>query len=166
MTQTQDQARAVEVEIVRSMLRRFARNKGRGGYPDSVEITAVHALLTDHTTRGETIAKQADEIEALRLAICGGEDAPGYAMSLPLDVVLDVARQNTARWFGEADRAIAAEAKLVESEAREEALRDALKDIDAMPGYVEPVPPEWVGGLVKRYHRALEIAALTLKGRS
>lgn len=52
------------------------------------------------------------ENEQLRLAICGGEDAPGYAASLPLASILDVAKQNTRSWFAETDRATLAESNL------------------------------------------------------
>lgn len=36
------------------------------------------------------------ENEQLRLAICGGEDAPGYASSVPLDAILGVQAENEA----------------------------------------------------------------------
>jgi len=38
------------------------------------------------------------ENETLRLAICGGEDAPGYAASLPLEAILGVLRDNYTQW--------------------------------------------------------------------
>lgn len=38
------------------------------------------------------------EVERLRLAICGGEDAPGYAMSLPLETILQVQDDNRQTW--------------------------------------------------------------------
>ncbi len=51
----------------------------------------VSALLLE-------VGRLRDENEQLRLAICGGEDAPGYAASLPLETVLGVMRDNYASW--------------------------------------------------------------------
>jgi hypothetical protein len=48
--------------------------------------------MTD--TSAEAVAKLVHEREALSLAICGGEDAPGYAASLPVAVLEEVARSN------------------------------------------------------------------------
>lgn len=51
-----------------------------------------------------TIQTQASEIEGLRLALLGGEDAPGYAMSLPLAQVLDTHAQHQSFMRDCADR--------------------------------------------------------------
>lgn len=67
------------------------------------------------------------EIEQLRLAICGGEDAPGYAASLPLEVILQVQRDNQASarrdaelaWDGETANTWKARALKAEERVRE-----------------------------------------------
>jgi len=46
-----------------------------------------------------------EENSRLRLAICGGEDAPGYADSLPLADILGVAANNLGSWREASDRA-------------------------------------------------------------
>lgn len=46
-----------------------------------------------------------EENGQLRLAICGGEDAPGYADSLPLADILGVAANNLGSWREASDRA-------------------------------------------------------------
>ena len=76
-----------------------------GGSPSSEElavcdhieryIRARVALPTPPAPdpRDAEIATLRAEVDALRLAIQGGEDAPGHAASLPLDVILDNARK-------------------------------------------------------------------------
>lgn len=67
------------------------------------------------------------ENEQLRLAICGGEDAPGYAASLPLQAVLDVQRDNFAVSRSALERLWAAEAREAELIARCDALVGAVR---------------------------------------
>lgn len=72
----------------------------------------VRALLSELTRLQE-------ENGQLRLAICGGEDAPGYADSLPLADILGVAANNIGSWREASDRAALLQA------AREEASQGA-----------------------------------------
>jgi hypothetical protein len=55
-------------------------------------LVGKRMMITD--TSAEAVAKLVYEREALSLAICGGEDAPGYAASLPVAVLEEVARSN------------------------------------------------------------------------
>ena len=55
------------------------------------------------------ITELEDENEQLRLAICGGEDAPGYAASLPLATILQVQTNNEQTWRARAEQASPAE---------------------------------------------------------
>lgn len=60
------------------------------------------AIASERLSRQRTEA----ENETLRLAICGGEDAPGYAASLPLADILKVQATNlqaTGEWIDEAN---------------------------------------------------------------
>lgn len=52
-----------------------------------------------------TIERLEGEREGLHLAICGGEDAPGYAASLSHETVLRVAADNHASWRRDAELA-------------------------------------------------------------
>lgn len=61
---------------------------------DPVKLTVQAQELEEAASR---ITEQADENEKLRLAICGGEDAPGYAASLPLADILRTQADNFAR---------------------------------------------------------------------
>ncbi len=47
--------------------------------------------------------------------------------------------------------------------AENERLREALKEIDAMPHYVAPIPENHLSSLHKRYERVLSIAEAALK---
>lgn len=80
------------------------------------------------TETGEIAALRRENSE-LRLAICGGEDAPGYADSLSVETILGVLRDNYASWRRDSElawdgetanswkaRAQAAEAKLAAAE--------------------------------------------------
>ena len=63
-----------------------------------VQVADLSALLSELTRLQE-------ENGQLRLAICGGEDAPGYADSLPLADILGVAANNLGSWREASDRA-------------------------------------------------------------
>ena len=85
-----------------------AQDAGAAGLPTREEIAGVIAENPDPGLAADALAtlssseevlrarveEQADEINELRLAICGGEDAPGYASSLSLRDILEVQRQN------------------------------------------------------------------------
>lgn len=75
-------------------------------YQDAVDdAIALIALITQLSA---ALAGAKDENNELRLAICGGEDAPGYASSLQLADILEVSRQNTAAWFQAVEEATSA----------------------------------------------------------
>ena len=60
----------------------------------------------------ETIARLEGERERLALAICGGEDAPGYANAQTVEALEKVARDNAAAAMWQIDRTMKAEAKV------------------------------------------------------
>lgn len=59
-----------------------------------------------------TIARLEGERERLALAICGGEDAPGYANAQPVEALEKVARDNAAAAMWQIDRTMKAEAQV------------------------------------------------------
>jgi hypothetical protein len=120
--------------------------------PIPAEVEAIVAKLSDqnHLMQGDGLAALLEtatgaaqslraiavqvgdkdrENEELRLAICGGEDAPGYAASLPLQTILDVAQSNLREWRAASDRALAAEAQRDTLQAEVVRLREALQEI-------------------------------------
>lgn len=86
-----------------------------------VQVADLRALLSELTRLQE-------ENSQLRLAICGGEDAPGYADSLPLADILGVAANNLGSWREASDRA----ARL--QEAAEPFLRLAHETVTPVDG--------------------------------
>lgn len=95
------------------------------------------------------------EVEQLRLAICGGEDVPGYAMSLPLQTILDVQADNVTVSRSSFERLLTAGAEI-------EGLRAVLTEIaDGRVG-----PEEAAHYHAHRKCVSAARAALTLKGRS
>jgi len=64
-------------------------------WADTLDESDAIRLTADVTSVLSRLKRAEAENEQLRLAICGGEDAPGYAASLPLASILDVAEQNT-----------------------------------------------------------------------
>lgn len=93
---------------------------------------ATNTLMSLYAARLEEVER---ERENLRLLICGGEDAPGYAASLSYEQIAKVAEDNRRSasrdaelaWDGETANSWKARAQA--SEAREAALREALKDV-------------------------------------
>jgi hypothetical protein len=94
--------------------------EGSGQLQDQLHEAQAHAA---------SLQRRVEENSELRLAICGGEDAPGYVDSLPLAAILKVAADNaqTARrdaelaWDGETAtswKARASQAEAALSEAR------------------------------------------------
>lgn len=81
------------------------------------------------------VAEKDAENEALRLAICGGEDAPGYAASLPLDAILRVLSDNYASWKRDSelawdgDTATSWKSRALAAEARVEGLAEVARSI-------------------------------------
>lgn len=79
------------------------------------DLRALLSALSTEKAKREALEK---ENETLRLELLGGEDAPGFAASLPLATVVQSARDFR---YAQRDRAEAAEAALaaLRSEARE-----------------------------------------------
>jgi hypothetical protein len=72
------------------------------------ETNAAEHMLkaaAECTRLQEELTRLQEENGQLRLAICGGEDAPGYADSLPLADILGVAANNLGSWREASDRA-------------------------------------------------------------
>ena len=65
--------------------------------------------------RADRIEELVKERERLALAICGGEDAPGYANAQPVEVLERVARDNAAWGMRQVDQTTHAEAKLAKA---------------------------------------------------
>lgn len=96
---------------------------------DKAAKTAAEAIYTQH------IAPALQREAELRLAICGGEDAPGYNASLPHETILQVLAENYASarrdaelaWDGDTATSWKARAETAERE------RDAYaKTVEAM----------------------------------
>ncbi|MDP1873701.1 hypothetical protein [Phenylobacterium sp.] len=92
------------------------------------EAKAVTARSDDLRALLSELTRLQEEVKGLRLAICGGEDAPGYADSLPLADILGVAANNIGSWREASDRAALLQA------AREEASQGAGEPV-AMSSY-------------------------------
>ena len=73
------------------------------------ELIPNQALAQRHAKVLATLLSELTRLQEengqLRLAICGGEDAPGYADSLPLADILGVAANNLSSWREASDRA-------------------------------------------------------------
>jgi hypothetical protein len=106
-------------------------------YADALErVWSATRTATDLRTLLSERNEMEAENEKLRLAICGGEDAPGYAASLPLSDILKVALDNTRAWGEATDRAVRATAE-----------RDALAArVAVLEGQGEQVPNPLVFG--------------------
>ena len=78
------------------------------------DMTPVGSTLLEAADRIEELAK---ERERLALAICGGEDAVGYANAQPVEVLEQVARDNAAMTTWQFNQTMHAEAKLTKAVA-------------------------------------------------
>lgn len=136
-----------------------------GSFPDTATEEARETLLSLATaleTQAVENVRLAGERDDLRLAICGGEDAPGHNASLPHEAILGVLRDNyqsasrdaVLAWDGETAtawkaRAFAAEHRLADIEAgvmREKVAR--LIDPSAwrvMDGYLAEMLRKYAG---------------------
>lgn len=91
------------------------------------------------------------EVERLRLAICGGEDAPGYAMSLPLETILQVQDDNRQTWKRDSELAWDGEtanswkARAQAAEQRLKAVTEALADMRAGWRYIRAIHGDLYG---------------------
>jgi hypothetical protein len=70
------------------------------------------------------------ERERLALAICGGEDAPGYANAQSVEALEKVARDNAAWGMWQVDQTVQAQAKLAKAV-------EALREIVSNQGYMD-----------------------------
>jgi hypothetical protein len=77
----------------------------------------VHSVIREARDRIEALEA---ERERLALAICGGEDAPGYANSRTVEELEKVARQNFQAHMADIDR-------LMKAEAERDKLREVLQ---------------------------------------
>lgn len=100
------------------------------------ELIPNQALAQRHAKVLATLLSELTRLQEengqLRLAICGGEDAPGYADSLPLADILGVAANNLGSWREASDRA----ARLQEEVKGLRALIDAPELHDFARGVV------------------------------
>ncbi len=78
------------------------------------------------------VAELEAERERLALAICGGEDAPGYANAQHVEVLEKLARQNADAHMHDIDRLIAAEARVAALEAKLSGGVLSRQDADAL----------------------------------
>jgi hypothetical protein len=69
-----------------------------------------------------------EERERLALAICGGEDAPGYANAQTVDTLEEVARDSANATMAHINHTLAVEAKLAKAV---ELLKEARQDLEA-----------------------------------
>jgi hypothetical protein len=90
-------------------------------------------LIADLRGKGfGVMEKAADRIEALTaererlaLAICGGEDAPGYANAQTVETLEKVARDNANAVMAQINRTLAVEAKLAQAVEAKQLASDA-----------------------------------------
>jgi hypothetical protein len=135
---------------------------------DDIEVT-ICSLTGGDDAIGEFIAAfnpamALSLISALRAEKAEREHWKGLADEHALfDAETDLAFKDLDHQIADLDaRATAAEAKVKAQAEIIETYLNALEEIDAMPGYVEPIPPEYVSGLVKRFNKTLEIARAAL----
>jgi hypothetical protein len=85
------------------------------------------------------------ERERLALAICGGEDAPGYANAQTVETLEKVARDNANATMAQINRTLAVEAKLAKAV-------EALRAVDALDpeGMIDGCSQAALRGLVLR----------------
>lgn len=79
-----------------------------------------------------TIARLTGERERLALAICGGEDVPGYANAQPVEALEKVARDNAAAAMWQIDRTLKTEATAARLRAELDEARGALLPVLAI----------------------------------
>lgn len=104
------------------------------------------------------------EREGLHLAICGGEDAPGYAASLSHEQIVGVLKDNYASWKRDSElawdgetantwkaRALTAEAELSRVKAEGERMRGALERIERWFGEFPKTSRKWEDGTPMSY---------------
>jgi hypothetical protein len=109
---------------------------------DLMELRGAIFHISD-AYRSRVAYGDGDEIYQLRCAITGGEDAPDYVMSLPLQAILDVQEQNLRAHREDIDRA---EQYLPHKEALSDlrSLRQEHSDLNGGgPGWAERNKAAW-----------------------
>ena len=105
-----------------------------------VAFMKMRDMQPSHYKMGRHLLRCMDEREQLALAICGGEDAPGYANAQTADALEKVARQDAASH-------IAAIGRLQAAEAVNARLREAFGLLDKAAGEVARMGavtgPQW-----------------------
>jgi hypothetical protein len=93
------------------------------GFADGHKQADRIEALTEQLEAARADAKEAEDYaeelekarERLALAICGGEDAPGYANAQTVETLERVARDNASATMEQINRTLAAEAKLAKA---------------------------------------------------
>jgi len=139
------------------------------GRVDGGQDCSISAMLAEECA--DRIEAQAAEIERLRgererlaLAICGGEDAPGYANAQTVETLIGVAEENRRFCHSERDRANSAESDAANARKVVRQLRDRLLRMDALlrevPGALSASfnagREEGEGGSIRRQAKHLE----------
>jgi hypothetical protein len=89
----------------------------------------VHVEPVDASAQAAEIERLTRERERLALAICGGEDAPGYANTQAVETLEAEAQRSQAAHRDDIDRMMRAEADRDRLAAEVKALREALADM-------------------------------------
>lgn len=104
---------------------------------------AIANLQREYDKRGDRIEALERERERLALAICGGEDLPGYANAQPVEALEKVARDNASFASWQIDQTAKAEARLAKAvEALQEIAADDFADVDGIRVYCRAVLAE------------------------
>lgn len=85
----------------------------------------ANAMEAERKLHEDRIEQLERERERLALAICGGEDAPGYANAQTVEDLEKVARDNAAWGMWQVDQTVQAQAKLAKAV-------EALREWDAL----------------------------------
>ena len=85
----------------------------------------------------DEIERLRDEREQLALAICGGEDAPGFANAQTVEKLVEIAEQNRREVAREYERSAADRADAIAARAQVRRYRDALYRIAGGTNYAD-----------------------------
>ena len=102
----------------------------------------ANAMEAERKLHEDRIEQLERERERLALAICGGEDAPGYANAQTVEDLEKVARDNAAWGMWQVDQTVQAQAKLAKAVEVLRFYADGL----GMPGLARTVLAELEGG--------------------
>ena len=101
----------------------------------------ANAMEAERKLHEDRIEQLERERERLALAICGGEDAPGYANAQTVEDLEKVARDNAAWGMWQVDQTVQAQAKLAKAVEVLRFYADGL----GMPGLARTVLAELEG---------------------